>query len=82
VDIERKAKLSKSLLENDWFIETIEDLRERQKEAFANSSVDGVHIREEAHAILRALNLIEQTLQSDVDAIKFINKKGQDRGND
>lgn len=82
MDIERKAKLSKSLLDSDWFIEALEDLREAQKEAFANSAVGDVEIREEAHAILRALNLIERTLQSDVDALKFANGKGQDRGYD
>lgn len=79
MDIERKAKLSKSLLESEWFIETLKDLRERQKNAFADSAAGDMEIREEAHAILRALNLIEQTLQSDVDALKFAMNKGQHR---
>lgn len=82
MDIELRAKRSKALLENDWFIETLEDLRELQKEVFASSGVDDVQRREEAHAILRALNAIEAQLQSDVDAMAIIKKRGQHRGSD
>ena len=69
VDIEQKAKRSKSLLENEWFIETIKNLREEQKTVFADSSADEVEKREDAHAILRALNAIEVSLRADVDAM-------------
>ena len=79
MDIERKAKMSKSLLDSDSFKETMRDLRERQIDAFADSDVGEVEKREEAHAILRALNLIEQTLTSNVDALKFAQRKGQHR---
>jgi Icc-related predicted phosphoesterase len=82
VDIETRAKRSQSLLQNDWFRETIEDLREHQKSVFASSGKDDVSDREEAHAILRALNAIEHLLQADVDAVKLLNKKGKHRGHD
>ena len=82
MDIETRAKRSQSLLQNDWFGETIEDLREHQKSVFAGSGKDDVSNREEAHAILRALNAIEHLLQADVDAVKLLQKKGKHRGHD
>jgi hypothetical protein len=83
VDIELRAKRSKSLLENDWFVDTLKDLRERQKDVFANSAASDVEAREEAHAIMRALNAIEYTLKADVDALALLSKrKEQHRGND
>lgn len=82
VDIEQRAKRSKSLLDNEWFMETMKDLRNDQMMVFANSSAQDVEKREDAHAILRALNAIEQSLQSDVDAMTLIKRKEQHRGND
>ena len=80
VDIEQKAKRSKSLLVNEWFIETIKNLREEQKTVFADSSADEVEKREDAHAILRALNAIEVSLRADVDAMALLQKKGKHLG--
>ena len=80
MDIEQKAKRSKSLLENEWFIETIKNLREEQKTVFADSSADEVEKREDAHAILRALNAIEVSLRADVDAMALLQKKGKHLG--
>ena len=80
VDIEQKAKRSKSLLENEWFIETIRNLREEQKTIFADSSAQEVEKREDAHAILRALNAIEVSLKADVDAMALLQKKGKHLG--
>lgn len=80
MDIEQKAKRSKSLLENEWFIETIKNLREEQKTVFADSSAQEVEKREDAHAILRALNAIEVSLKADVDAMALLQKKGKHLG--
>ena len=80
VDIEQKAKRSKSLLENEWFIETIKNLREEQKTVFADNSADEGEKREDAHAILRALNAIEVSLRADVDAMALLQKKGKHLG--
>jgi hypothetical protein len=82
VDIEQRAKRSKSLLENEWFVETMKNLRDTQLRTFANSSAQEVEKREDAHAILRALNAIERSLQADVDAVTLIQRKGKHRGND
>ena len=56
--IELKAKKSKSLLEDERFKETVEDLRKMQLSVFANSGAEEVEKREDAHAILRALTEI------------------------
>jgi hypothetical protein len=82
VEIEQRAKRSKFLLENDWFIDTIKNLREDQMRVFADSSAQEVEKREDAHAILRALTAIERSLQADVDAVALIQRKGKHRGND
>ena len=82
MDIEQRAKRSKSLLENEWFIETMKNLREAQMSIFANSSASEVEQREDAHAILRALTEIERLLNANVDAVTLLAKKGKHRGND
>lgn len=82
MEIEQRAKRSKFLLENDWFIDTIKNLREDQMRVFADSSAQEVEKREDAHAILRALTAIERSLQADVDAVALIQRKGKHRGND
>lgn len=78
MDIEQRAKRSKSLLENEWFVETMKNLRDTQLRTFANSSAQEVEKREDAHAIYRALNEIEFLLRADVDAEKLIERKARD----
>ena len=80
--IELKAKKSKSLLEDERFLEVLQDLRKTQFEVFANSSASEVEKREDAHAILRALTEIERLLNANVDAVTLLAKKGKHRGND
>ena len=76
MDIEQRAKRSKSLLENEWFQETMKDLRNQQTKIFVNSAAHELEQREEAHAILRALKSIEVSLQSDVNVVKLIERRG------
>lgn len=82
MEIEQRAKRSKFLLENDWFQDTLKNLREDQMRIFADSSAQEVEKREDAHAILRALTEIERSLKADVDAMALIQRKGKHRGND
>jgi hypothetical protein len=82
VDIEQRAKRSKSLLENEWFQETMKNLRDTQMSIFANSSASEVEKREDAHAMLRALSAIEYSLKADVDTMMLMERKGKHRGND
>ena len=76
MDYKKRAIRAKELLRNDDFIDILKDLRDRQVEIFANTAAQEMDKREEAHAILRALNQIEYLLQPDVDAEKLIEKKG------
>ena len=80
--IELKAKKSKSLLQDERFLEVIQDLRKIQFDVFASSSASEVEKREDAHAILRALTEIERLLNANVDAVTLLAKKGKHRGND
>ena len=83
MDIEVRAARSKALLNHEHFIAVMQDLRERQEDAFASSAASDVEGREEAHAIIRALNAIEVSLRADVDAVTILKKrKEQHRGND
>ena len=77
-----RAERSKLLMQNEHFQFVLKDLRERQMRVFADSSAQEIEKRENAHAILRALNEIEGMLQADVDAVKLQDKKDRDRVND
>jgi hypothetical protein len=76
MDYKVRASRAKSLQNNEIFQSILKDLRERQLEVFASSSASEVEKREDAHAILRALNEIEYILQADINAEKLITKKG------
>ena len=82
MDMEQKAKRSKSLLENEWFVRTMQDLREQQMSIFANSAPAVVERREEAHSMICALNSIERELQSHIDTLTLFTKKGKYRVHD
>jgi len=69
-------------MQNEHFQLIMKDLRNQQLECFANSSADEVEKREDAHAILRALNQIEYILLADVDAEMLIEKKDRHRHDD
>lgn len=77
-----RAERSKLLMQSEHFQFVLKDLRERQMRVFADSSAQEIEKRENAHAILRALNEIEGMLQADVDAVKLQDKKDRDRVND
>ncbi len=80
--IELRAKKSKSLLEDERFLEVLQDLRKTQFDVFASSNASEVDKREDAHAILRALTEIERQLSANVDAVTLLTRKGKHRGND
>lgn len=76
MDYKVRASRAKALMQNDHFLTIMEDLRDRQLEIFADSSADEMDKREDAHAILRALNQLEYILQADINAEKLIDRKG------
>jgi len=54
---------AENLLANETFLEVFVSLRTNQCNAFLHSKADEVEKREEAHAMLRALNEFENTLK-------------------
>jgi len=82
MDYKVKAARSKLLLQSEHFQFSMKDLRNQQLQVFANSSADEKDKREDAHAILRALNQIEYLLQADVNAEMLIEKKDRHRHDD
>lgn len=76
LDYKQRAQRARRLLANEDFKAVLEDLRERQKDTFAMSGAGDVDKREDAHAILRAINEIGYLLRADVDAEVLIDKKG------
>lgn len=63
-----KADDAKRLQTNGTFKQLLKEVRENQTKVFANSAADEIERREEAHAILRAVNQLEAHLDAIVTA--------------
>jgi len=63
-----RAEDAKRLKQDSTFQLLLKEVRENQKEVFANSAADEIERREEAHAILRATNEMVAHLDSVVTA--------------
>lgn len=74
-DTIRRANRAKALMQSDAFLDVMQDLRDRQIAAFVNSAAEQSDARENAHAMVRALNKIEEALQADVDAGTLLDKQ-------
>lgn len=63
-------------LKNDTaFMQFVEDVRNEQVRLFTTSAAQDVEQREEAHAILRALNKIEVQLDAAIAAKTLLDRK-------
>ena len=63
-------------MKNDTaFQRFVNDVRERQKEVFVTSAAEEIERREEAHSIIRALNLIEVNLDAAIAAETLLDRK-------
>ena len=58
-DVTATAQEAMRLKNDTAFQQFIQDVREQQKEVFATSGAKDIEVREEAHAIIRALEAIE-----------------------
>ena len=74
-DIRIQAEEAKRLKDDTAFKQFVQDVREDQMRIFANSAAQGIERREEAHAILRALNLIEVNLDAAIAAETLLDRK-------
>ena len=74
-DIRIKAEDAKRLKNDTAFTQFIEDVRNEQIRLFTTSGAQDIEQREEAHAILRALNKIEVQLDAAIAAETLLDRK-------
>lgn len=83
MDIKTKAARNHRLLADEAFQDAIEEVRQAQMKAFANSGPDDIEVREEAHAILRALSKLILALEApEKDLLVEEKRKERHRGSD
>ena len=73
-EIRIQADEAKRLKNDTAFQQFVEDVRELQLSIFANSTASQVEVREEAHAILRALDQIEIQLDTAISAERMLER--------
>lgn len=69
------ADEAKRLKADTAFLTFCGNVRDEQLRIFADSGVEDVSTREQAHAILRALNQIEGMLDAAIVAERFLDRK-------
>ena len=74
-DIRIEADEAKRLKKDTAFVRFMDDVRDDQMRVFANSEASDVDVREEAHAIIRALNKIEMFLDAAIAAEAMLDRK-------
>ena len=74
-EIRIKAEDAKRLKNDTAFTQFVEDVRNEQIRLFTTSDAQDVEQREEAHAILRALNKIEVELDAAIMAETLLDRK-------
>ncbi len=70
-----QADEAKRLKNDTAFQQFVQDVRDVQLSIFANSTASEVEQREEAHAIMRALNQIEMQLEAAIAAERMLDRK-------
>lgn len=70
-----QADEAKRLKNDTAFQQFVQDVRETQIAIFADSEASELDVREEAHAILRALNQIEIQLDAAIAAERILDRK-------
>jgi hypothetical protein len=69
-----QADEAKRLKNDTAFQQFVQDVRDVQLSIFANSTASEVEQREEAHAIMRALNQIEMQLDAAIAAERMLDR--------
>jgi hypothetical protein len=73
-DIRIQASEAKRLKNDTAFMQFVQDVRDLQTSIFTNSTADEIERREEAHAIIRALNQIEVQLDAAIAAERILDR--------
>ena len=74
-EIRIEADEARRLRNDTAFKQFMQSVRENQMQIFASSGAADVAVREEAHAILRALNQIEVNLDAALAAETLLDRK-------
>jgi hypothetical protein len=75
MSIRIQADEAKRLKNDTAFQQFVQDVRDVQLSIFANSTAKEIEQREEAHAIMRALNQIEMQLEAAIAAERMLDRK-------
>ena len=75
MSIRLQAEEAKRLKNDTAFQQFVQDVRDVQISIFTNSTASEVEQREEAHAIMRALNQIEMQLDAAIAAERMLDRK-------
>ena len=78
MSIRIQADEAKRLKNDTAFQQFVQDVRDVQLSIFANSTAQEVEQREEAHAIMRALNQIEMQLDVAIAAERMLDRSKQE----
>ena len=70
-----KSEDAKRLKTDTSFMQFIEDVRNEQIRLFTTSGAQDIEVREEAHAVLRALTKIEVELDAAIMAETLLDRK-------
>ena len=70
-----QAEEAKRLKNDTAFQQFVQDVRDVQLSIFANSAAKEIEQREEAHAVMRALNQIEMQLDAAIAAERMLDRK-------
>lgn len=70
-----QADEAKRLKNDTAFQQFVQDVRDVQLSIFANSTAKEIEQREEAHAIMRALNQIEMQLEAAIAAERMLDRR-------
>ena len=73
-----QADEAKRLKNDTAFQQFVQDVRDVQISIFSNSTAQEVEQREEAHAIMRALNQIEMQLDAAIAAERMLDRSKQE----
>ena len=69
-----QAQEAKRLKDDTAFQQFVQDVRDVQLSIFSNSAAEETKQREEAHAIMRALNQIEMQLDAAIAAERMLDR--------
>jgi len=75
IELRIQADEAKRLKNDTAFQQFVQDVRDVQISIFTNTTAQEIEQREEAHAIMRALNQIEMQLDAAIAAERMLDRK-------